>query len=845
MELDKAYEPQKHEADIYKLWEESGAFQPDLKSTKEPFSIIMPPPNANGDLHVGHAMYVIEDILTRYYRMKGHPTLWLPGADHAGIETQVVYERELEKQGRSRFDLGPEKFYDEIMNFTMNNMKSMTSQIRRLGFGVDWTRFKFTLDDDVIATVYDTFKKLHDDGLIYRGNRIVNWCTRCLSSFADIEVKYEDREDHMYTLDYGNVKIATTRPETIFADVAVAVNPKDPRYTKLIGKTATVPLVNRPIPVIADDHVDPKTGTGALKVTPGHSADDFEIGLRHDLAQISVVDLEGRMINVPEELLGLEVAPARQKSVEMLKTAGALLDTKPLRHSVGTHGRCGTVIEPLITEQWWLKVDELVKPAIKAIKSGEVKIVPNRFTKTALSWLENLYDWNISRQNWWGIRIPVFYKTSNDPSKDLYIIGDEAEAKKYYGADNYRTESDTFDTWFSSGQWPFASLGYPSSPDFKRFYPTSVMETGRDILFLWVTRMLMMGLYRTGKVPFKTVYLHGMVNDAHGKKMSKSRGNVINPLVMTDKFGTDALRLALTIGITPGNDGTLSEEKIEGYRNFANKLWNVARFILAQTPGDYSPTAPEAKSLADKWILDRIAKATANVTKNIEEYRFGDAGQAVYSLLWDDFADWYIEASKAETNLDVLVYGLEAILKLTHPFAPFVTEAIWQKMPWQKQNLVISSWPEPGYHFSEAKNFDVIRELVSNIRNLKAELGLKQVTLLYANEPTIADNELLLERLGGVTKFQAVERGRGLALPGTLRVWLDIDDEAVKSYAKQLRSQRNERADYVAKLEKQLKNAGYIKSAPSQIVQDTRDRLEQAKVLLSRLDEQLEGITKK
>ncbi|HSX48419.1 MAG TPA: class I tRNA ligase family protein, partial [Candidatus Nanoarchaeia archaeon] len=479
MELDKAYEPQKYESYIYKLWEDSGAFKPVESSDKEPFSIILPPPNANGDLHLGHAMYVVEDIMARYHRMLGHPTLWLPGADHAGIETQVVYERLLEKEGKNRFDLGREQFYKDVMAFTRKNIGNMYAQLRSLGFSVDWSRAKFTLDDDVLKVVTDTFKKLHDDGLIYRGNRIVNWCTSCQSSFADIEVKYEDREDAIYTLDYGTVQIATTRPETIFADSAVAVNPDDKRFTKLVGENATIPLINRPLPIIADKHVDPKTGTGALKVTPGHDPNDFEIGLRHDLPQISVIDLNGTMINVPEELLGLPVEKARKKTLEMLKNAGALVKTTPLRHSVGTHGRCGTVIEPLITEQWWLKVESLVGPAITAIESGEINIVPSRFKKVALNWLENLHDWNISRQNWWGIQIPVFYKTSNDPKKDAYLVAtDVAEAEKYYGKGNYRAETDTFDTWFSSGQWPYATL--MATGDMDRFYPTSVMETGRD-----------------------------------------------------------------------------------------------------------------------------------------------------------------------------------------------------------------------------------------------------------------------------------------------------------------------------------------------------------------------------
>ncbi len=694
MEMEKAYNPAKYEAAIYKLWEESGVFEPDLKAKGQPFSIILPPPNANGDLHLGHAMYVVEDILVRYHRMSGHPTLWLPGTDHAGIETQVVFERELAKQGKSRFDLGREEFYQQALAFTLNNQPKIISQLRSLGFSLDWSRLKFTLDPDIIEIVYQTFKQMMADDLIYRGNRIVNWCTNCRSSFADIEVKHVDQTDELYTLDYDTVQIATTRPETIFADVAVAVSPDDPRFSKLVGKNATVPLVDRPVPIIADTYVDPKFGTGALKITPGHDTNDYEIGRRHNLPEISVIDLEGRMINVPDELAGLTVTEARAKTLELLKKAGKLIKTTPLTHAVGTHERCGTIIEPLITEQWFLRIERLNQPVIKAIESDEVKIVPGRFKKVALDWLRSEHDWNISRQNWFGIRIPIYYKTSNDPTKDAHIFAtSDQAAEAYYGKDGYRAETDTFDTWFSSGQWPYATL--TATGDFDRFYPSSVMETGRDILTKWVTKMVLFGLYRSGKVPFHTVYLHGLVNDAQGQKMSKSKGNVINPLDMTTKYGTDALRLALITGVTPGNDGSLSEEKIVGYRNFCNKLWNVARFTLGKAV-NYSPTLPELKSEADHWMATRLNEATDRVTKSIETLRFSDAAQTVYQVLWNDLADVYLEASKQSANVPLLVYFLETILKLTHPFAPFVSEQIWQHMAWQSRNLINSPWPDRG-----------------------------------------------------------------------------------------------------------------------------------------------------
>ncbi len=835
--MDKAYEPGKHEAKIYELWEKSGAFKPDLKAKKTPFSIIMPPPNANGSLHLGHAMYVIEDILTRYRRMAGHPTLWLPGADHAGIETQVVYEKELAKQGRDRFDLGPEKFYAEVMDFTLKNKANMIAQLKSLGFSADWSRLKFTLDDDIIAIVYDTFKKLHADGLIYRGPRIVNWCTACQSSFADIEIKYRTQKDELYTLDYGPVQIATTRPETIFADVAVAVNPRDRRYQSLIGKNALVPLADRPIPVIADAYVDAKFGTGALKITPAHDPNDYQIGQEHNLPEISVINLEGKMENVPEALLGLTVKQARAKTIELLKKAGKLVKTTPLSHSVGYHDRCGTMIEPLVTEQWWLKVEPLVAPAIKAVQTGQIQIIPMHFEKNYINWLVGLRDWNISRQNWWGIRIPVFYSTGHDSKKEPYIIGTEADAKKHYGAGHYRAETDTFDTWFSSGQWPFATLMATNAMD---FYPTSVMETGRDILFLWVTRMVMIGIYRTGKVPFKTIYLHGLVRDAKGQKMSKSKGNVIDPLDVTAEYGTDALRLALTIGITPGQDGSLSEEKIQGYRNFCNKLWNASRFVLDKAK-NYSPTPAKPTTLADKWIAHRLSETVVGVTKDLENFRFSEAGQQVYSLLWNDFADWYLEASKTELNLPLLVHGLETILKLAHPFAPFVTEAIWQNMAWQKQNLIISSWPEPGSRSSvEAQEFETLRGLVTQIRNLQHKLQLPKLHLVHA-EKLIQNNELLIKSLARVEKFETGERGQGLALMG-VKAWLDADAKVIDRYRHHLQEELKLQQGRAGKLEKQLKNAGFMKSAKPEVKAQTKAYLAEAEDLIRKMDAEIKAI---
>jgi valyl-tRNA synthetase len=852
-ELDKAYNPAQYEPDIYTQWEQSGAFSPDGNAAiqdpaKAPFSIILPPPNANGNLHTGHAMFVVEDIMTRYRRMQGHPTLWLPGMDHAGIETQVVYERELKKTGKSRFDLGREAFYAQVDAFTRSNMGNMISQLKSLGFSLDWSKLTYTLDQSVTKTVYDTFKRLHDDGYIYRGNRIVNWCPSCRSAFADIEIKYREQLDPLYYIKYGPFVLATVRPETKFGDTAIAVNPKDERYSQYVGQTIKADDLNGPIEltVIADDYVDPEFGTGVVKVTPAHDPNDWEMGQRHNLEVKQVIGTDGLLTQLTGKYAGMPVAEARTQVAHDLEERG-LMDHVDMNysHSVGVHDRCGTIIEPLTVEQWWLNVSELKKPVIAAIQRGQndepngVKFVPERFTKPALDWMDNLRDWNISRQNWWGIRIPVCYNAGSDTSLPAYIIGTEAEAIATYGEGKFEAETDNFDTWFSSGQWPYATL--LSTGDFDRFYPTSVMETGRDILYLWVTRMIMLGLYRTQCVPFHTVYLHGMVTDGTGKKMSKSKGNVINPLEMTSKYGTDALRLALTIGITPGNDGALSEAKIEGYRNFCNKLWNVARFILGLLPDDYSPTDVKIENAADAWIYNRLAQTITEVTSAIEKYRFSEAGELVYSLAWNDFADWYLEASKGEQNLNMLMLGLETILLLAHPIAPFVTEAIWSKLPARKAQLIISPWPAPLKAAGEvqARQFESIKDLVQASRKVTAEEQLSKPTIL-TTDPVTAEHAVLIARLAKAAKVELVEQGRGLYLGSSTPAWIDAPAQLIGARKHRLESQKAEKQGYLRSLEAKLSNERYTSSAPEKIVQETRERRNETVAFITTLDEQID-----
>lgn len=741
-ELSKAYIPADHEAGIYKLWEESGAFKP-ADSDKEPFSIIMPPPNANGNLHTGHGMYVVDDIMARYWRMKGRPTLWLPGTDHAGIETQVVFERELEKEGKSRYDFTPSEFYDATFDFVKKNEHNMLNQMKSMGFSADWDKLKFTLDEDIIQVVYKTFKQLHDDGLVYRGNRIVNWCPRCRAGFADIEIKHREQIDPLYYIKYGPFVVATVRPEPMFADTGIAVHPKDERYKEYVGKEVEVDLLwgPRKLKVLADEHVDPEFGTGVVKLTPAHDHNDWDTAQRHGLEVIQGINTDGNITELGGKFAGMSASDARDAVVKDLEEKG-LIDHIDMNysHSIAYHDRCGTQIEPLCTEQWWLKVDELKKPAIEAIKSGQVQFYPTRFKKMALDWLENLRDWNLSRQIWWGIRIPVYYNATSDTSKPDYIIANsEDEAVKVYGKGGYEPETDTFDTWFSSGQWPFATL--ETTGDFSKFYPTSVMGTMRDILYLWVTRMIMFGIYRTGKIPFRQVYLWGAVNDAKGKKMSKSKGNVINPLDVTAKYGTDALRLSLTIGVTPGTGGSLSEEKIQGYRNFCNKLWNVARYILAKVPDGTDPTKAELHSPADHWIVSKLNQAITEVSSDIESYKFSEAGQAIYTLLWQDLADKYIEYSKDALNPELLAYLLDTVLKLVHPFAPFVSESIWQNAMWTKSNLITEQWPNIIHSPSTDKAADFDLEIIKILAS--KQKSAKQVELKKLNKEIQAKQNLI------------------------------------------------------------------------------------------------------
>jgi len=675
----KPYDPKAAEASIYKEWEDSGYFNPDnLPGERtEAFTIIMPPPNANGSLHAGHALFVtLEDIMTRFARMQGKKALWLPGADHAGFETQVVYEKKLEKEGRSRFEMAPEDLHREIMDFTLGSKSFMEGQLRQLGASCDWSREMFTLDERVIKTVYDTFFKLNEDGLLYRGSRIVNWCPKHQTSLSNLETERETRTDKFYYLKYGPFVIATARPETKFGDKYVVMHPDDARYAQYKdGETFELEWINGPITatVIKDEAIDMELGTGVMTITPWHDQADFDIAQRHNLPYEQVIDWRGKLLPIAGEFAGMNIKDARQKIIEKLESKG-LVDKvdEGYTHEVPVCYKCNREIEPQVKEQWFIKMKPLAERAIQAVKNGEVKVLTESHERVLLHWLENIQDWNISRQIVWGIPIPAWHNNGE------WKIAHESPGEGWV------RDTDTFDTWFSSGQWPFATLGYPDSSDFKTFYPTSVMETGADILFFWVARMIMLGLYRTNEVPFKSVYLHGLVRDAKGVKMSKSKGNVISPLEVSDVYGTDALRMGLVVGNTPGTDLNLDPKKIEAYKKFANKLWNIARFVLA--------SEPEGELKAE--LVEEFKAMAADVTLDIQNFRIHLASEKLYHYLWGRFAAEIIEESKGKPEYGAtLYYILENSLKLLHPFMPFVTEEIWKDMPSRKDLLMVERWP--------------------------------------------------------------------------------------------------------------------------------------------------------
>ena len=848
MKLAKTYDPNQYEPNIYAMWEEKGVFKP--TGIGEPYSIVMPPPNANGNLHIGHALTVaLEDILARYHRMKGMDVAYIPGADHAGFETWVVYERELAKEGRSRFDFSREQLYSQVWNFVDQQRGNMELQLRALGVSASWDDLVFTLDKKVITTVYSTFKKLWDEGLIYRGERIVNYSTKYQTSYSDIEVNHKVEKGTLYMIAYptldkiGEVVIATTRPETMFGDTAVAVNPKDERYKDLIGTRVLLPITNREIPIIADDYVDAAFGTGAVKITPAHDPNDFEVGQRHDLERIQVIDFDGTMINCPQQFVGLTAEVARKHVLAALEAEELIRGKTTIEHSVGYDYKSGLPIQPLIKDQWFVKIQPLAERAIAALEADEITFTPASRKGILIQYLKNVKDWNLSRQIPWGIPIPAFQNVDNP---DDWIFDERVDEKLIdVNGTTYRREEDTFDTWFSSGQLPYITTDFLTGGPLSRFYPTSVLETGGDILFAWIGRMVMLGLYATDQVPFRHVYLHGMVLDEKGAKMSKSKGNVINPMVTLSEYGSDALRLGIVASRSANQSQAFSIGTVVAGRNFANKLWNIARFIEDKLGENYHPNTPEPKSIVDHWIINELNNASADIQQRLDNYRFAEASESMYHAIWDSVADWFIEANKQQDNPDLLAWVLETSLKLAHPFAPFVTETIWQTLPWHDSLLITTSWPEvlPCDTIAAAE-FDRLKDLVAEVRFVTSELpGNERYRLLYQNDSMIADNAVLIQKLARLKEVSYVDQARGLRLPSSGReAWLDVSEETIYEHQHNLEARLAETHANIANLEARLANKSYVEKAPVALVEETKQQLETKQALAKALISELESI---
>ena len=864
-ELAKVYNPREVEGKWYKYWEESGFFQAKVQEDKTPYSIVMPPPNVTGSLHLGHAMdNTIQDILTRFKRMQGYNTLWIPGTDHAGIATQAKVEEQLAKEGTNRHELGREKFLDRVWEWKEQYGGRITSQLRYLGASCDWSRERFTMDGGCSRAVREVFVDLYEKGLIYRGNYIINWCPKCHTTISDIEVEHVERDGNLWHLRYPvqgtdeGVVVATTRPETMLGDTAVAVHPEDERYKHLIGKTLILPLVNREIPVIADEYVDKEFGTGAVKITPSHDPNDFEMGLRHKLPQISVMDKEAQMNENAGKYQGMERYTARKEIVKDLEACGALVKVDAHSHAVGECYRCSSVIEPMVSQQWFVKMEPLAKPAMEVVRDGRLEFIPERFSKIYLGWLENIRDWCISRQLWWGHRIPVWY--CQDCGAQICSKSDP-EVCPTCGSKQLDQDPDVLDTWFSSGLWPFSTMGWPEgTKELKHFYPTSVLVTGRDIIFFWVARMIFMGLEFQKEVPFKKVMIHGLVLDAQGRKMSKSLGNGVDPIEVIEQYGADTLRFMLITGNTPGNDLRFHPERLEATRNFSNKIWNASRFVILNL-ADYKDAKRGELTLSDKWILSRYEAVASGVTQALERFDLGEAGRLLYEFIWSEFCDWYIELSKPRlydkenlearrTTQSVLFEVLEGTMRLLHPFMPFISEEIWQHLPINGKTVMLENWPEvKGYRTESVETkMNLLMDVIKAIRNIRAEMnvapGKKAEIILLASSEEIKEvlslgaNDIKHLAVGSQVEVfsslaekptqaaSAVLDGVEIYLP--LKGILDLDKEIAR-VEKEIAQATQEKE----RLEGKLGNPGFVGKAPESVVAKEREKLDG---VLSRID---------
>ena len=879
-EFPRAYDHRPVEERWYKFWMEGGYFTPEIDHSQEPFVIIMPPPNVTGELHMGHALTdTLEDIMARWHRMRGEPTLWLPGTDHAGIATQVVVERALQDQDEvSRHQLGREQFEERVWEWVRKYGGIITEQIKRLGASCDWTRERFTLDPGPSRAVLTTFVNLYKKGLIYRGERIINWCTRCMTALSDLEVKHGDSEGELYHIRYKlqdsnrHLTVATTRPETLLGDTAVAVNPNDERYRDVIGKNALLPVLGRPIPVIADEAVEMEFGTGALKVTPGHDATDFEVGQRHDLPIVNVMNLDGTMNQEAGPYADQDRFTVRRGILQQLEQEGLLERTEPYTVALGRCDRCDTTVEPMVSMQWFVDIKPLAKPAIEAVEDGRIRIVPERFTKVYMNWMENIRDWTISRQLWWGHRIPVWYC---EECQGKTVVVEEPNRCEHCGSSKIWQDPDVLDTWFSSALWPHSTLGWPdNTDDLRYFYPSSVMETGYDILFFWVARMIMMGLENTGEIPFKTVYLHGLVRDAEGAKMSKSRGNVMDPLQVIDTYGADALRFALTTGTSPGNDTRPTADKLESSRNFANKLWNISRFVvgLLEDADDLSGwsrvTTPRHRE--DRWILSRHNRVTEQVGKLMKEFQFGEAERELYDFTWSEFADWYIEMTKVRLRngdrepLAILAHVLERTLRLLHPFMPFITEELWQRLiqflPREgdlPQSIMKAPYPEAypeAIDPSAEEEVSLVSAVVRAVRNIRAEFKIepqKRLEVLIASDfayhVVFEESEAIkalarIEPLHVMRPDQQPPANQTVSLVvGSTTVYIPMGD-IVDLTAEQRRLEQELLAsqDLIYRSEHRLNDESFTSKAPEEVVERERQRLEEARERQARIQELVE-----
>ena len=871
-ELDKQYSPQNVEDRTYKFWCDHKYFHAEVNPDKKPYTIVIPPPNITGQLHMGHALdETLQDILIRWRRMEGYETLWLPGTDHASIATEAKIVEAMRKEGITKEEIGREKFLERAWEWKAQYGGRIVEQLKKLGSSCDWDRERFTLDEGCSKAVREVFCKLYDKGLIYRGERIINWCPHCLTSISDAEVEYEDQAGHFWHLRYpfkdgsGYLELATTRPETLLGDTAVAVNPNDERYKDMVGKTLILPIVHREIPVIADDYVDIEFGTGVVKITPAHDPNDFEVGLRHNLEVINVLTPDAKIVDDYPKYAGMDRYEARKAIVEDLQAEGALVEIEDYSHNVGTCYRCGTTVEPRVSKQWFVKMEPLAKPAVEVVRNGEVKFVPERFDKTYFHWMENIKDWCISRQLWWGHRIPAYYC---DDCGEVMVSAQEVHTCSKCGGNHVHQDPDTLDTWFSSALWPFSTLGYPDdTKELEYFYPTDTLVTGYDIIFFWVARMIFSGVEHMGQVPFHTVLIHGLVRDAQGRKMSKSLGNGIDPLLVIDQYGADALRFTLATGNAPGNDMRFSDEKVKASRNFANKLWNAARFVLIYLGNDYSyPGLPKDLAIEDKWILSKVNTLAKEVTDNLERFELGIAVAKLYDFIWDVFCDWYIEIAKirlqsgegADTAKAVLVYVLTDILKLLHPFMPFITEEIYQAIPHDTESIMISKWPEydPTLSFAdEEAQMEKIMDAIRAIRNRRAEMNIppskkSKVYVETAFADVFAVGSEFIKRLAYASDVEIADAFGDLGNTVTIvtndaKIYIPLGDLVdFEAEAKRLQKELAAAEEKLAFINKKLDNPGFVNKAPEKVVQQNRDEAAKLTEKIANLRSSLENLGK-